>query len=423
MSDRRGKAAVVAVGDELISGDQVDLNTSWLAERLGELGWTVEVATLVGDDQTELAATYRQLAARAELVLSTGGLGPTLDDLTRHAVAEAAGVELCLDAETVDLIRAFFESLGRKASPANDRQALFPAGATILPNSAGTAPGFRVPLGEAELIVLPGPPRELHVIFEEVVRPYLASLPQPGEVTATARFYLSGLPESDFAEEVGEWMARSANPRMGVRAGAGVLKVKLQAHAEDSAAAEALLAARAEEFRARFERWIFSETDASPAAALARLLIEQGVSFACAESCTGGRIAAALTDQPGVSAVFLEGFVTYANEAKVARLGVDPGLIEAHGAVSEEVAGAMSRGAAERSGARLAVSTTGIAGPEGGTPEKPVGTVCFGVTLDGRTTTLTRRFSARGRSFVRDWATTAACDLARRALLAGESED
>ena len=420
MSERRGRAALVAVGDELICGDQVDLNTSWLAERLGELGWTVEVATLVGDDQTELAAVYRQLAARAELVLSTGGLGPTLDDVTRHAAAEAAGVELCLDAATAEDIRAFFQSLGREASVANDRQALFPAGATILPNSAGTAPGFRMPLGTAELIVLPGPPRELHVIFEEAVRPYLESRPRPGEVVATTRFFLCGLPESDFAEEVGEWMERGANPRMGVRAGAGVLKVKLEARAADPQGAEVLLADRAAEFRERFQRWIFSETDASPAAALGRLLIERGVSFACAESCTGGRLAAALTDQPGVSAVFLEGFVTYANQAKVDRLGVPAELIEEHGAVSEEVAGAMSRGAAERSGARLAVSTTGIAGPEGGSAEKPVGTVCFGVTFDGRTQTLTRRFSARGRSFVREWATVAACELARRAVLGSE---
>jgi PncC family amidohydrolase len=201
------------------------------------------------------------------------------------------------------------------------------------------------------------------------------------------------------------------------------LKVKLQAHAPEPEAAEALLATRAEEFRARFQRWIFSESDASPAAALGRLLIERGVTFACAESCTGGRIAAALTDQPGVSAVFLEGFVTYANEAKVARLGVPAELIEAHGAVSEEVAGAMSSAAAARSGARLAVSTTGIAGPEGGTPEKPVGTVCFGVTFEGQTHTLTRRFSARGRFFVREWATVAACELARRALLGAENAD
>jgi competence/damage-inducible protein CinA-like protein len=423
MSSRRGRAALVAVGDELISGEQLDLNTSWLAERLGELGWTVDVATLVGDDQEEIARTFRQLSQRAELVLSTGGLGPTLDDVTRHAAADAAGVELVLDEEAAAAIRAWFVSAGREASATNDRQALFPAGAEIVPNSAGTAPGFRVQLEGCTLIVLPGPPREMNQVFEEQVRPWLVGLPQPGDVSSSARFFLIGLPESDFAHEVGDWMQRDANPRIGVCAGGGVLKVKLEGRATSGEQAASLVAGRADEFRQRFARWIFSETNASPAVGLAELLIEEGVSFACAESCTGGGLAAALTDVAGISTVFREGVVTYSNEAKIARLGVEPELLAAHGAVSEEVAGAMSRGVAERAGVRLALSTTGIAGPGGGSAEKPVGLVCFGVTLDGQTTTHTRRFPDRGRAFVRQWAIFAACELARRALTPSSKGD
>ncbi len=421
MSTRRGRAAIVAVGDELISGDQLDLNTSWLAGQLAELGWTVDVATLVGDDQAEIAGTFRQLAARAELVISTGGLGPTLDDVTRHAAAQAAGVGLQLDEEAAETIRAWFLSRGRQPAASNDRQALFPEGSTRITNSAGTAPGFRMKLEACDLIVLPGPPRELHTVFDEQVRPWLSELPRAGEVLQLAHFYLIGLSESDFAKDVGEWMQRDANPRMGVRASRGVLKVKLEARAALEQQAAALVAARAAEFRERFARWIYSEVDDCTSAALGRLLLEREVSFACAESCTGGQIAAALTDLPGISAVFREGFVTYSNEAKVARLGVEPGLIAAHGAVSEQVAAAMSRGAAERAGVRLAISTTGIAGPGGGTPDKPVGLVCFGVTFDGETSTTTRRFPARGRAFVREWATSAACELARRALIGAKT--
>lgn len=417
MSARASRAAILAVGDELIAGDQVDLNTSWLAERLGRLGWTVERAALVGDDEEEIAAALRDLGERAALVISTGGLGPTLDDVTRHAAARAAGVELALDEEVRRGIHALFERAGRRASAANDRQALFPVGAQVLANRAGTAPGFRLRVGASDVVCLPGPPRELHVVFEDVVEPWLGASPPPGEVRRGARFYLIGLSESDFAERVGGWMARDANPRMGVRAGGGVLKVKLEAHAADAATCEGLLQRRAAAFRERFAEHIFSEREASPAAALMSILLERGCTFAAAESCTGGRLSAELTETPGASEVFREGFVTYSNEAKTARLGVPPALLAAHGAVSEEVAAAMAAGAAERSGARLAVSITGIAGPGGGTLEKPVGTVCFGLAHAGEVSAETRRFPDRGRDLVRTWAVHAACDLARRALL------
>jgi nicotinamide-nucleotide amidase len=417
MSTIAGRAAIVAVGDELVSGEQPDKNIAWLAQRLGELGYTVEIATLVGDDEQGIAALFRQLANRAELVFSSGGLGPTLDDLTRHAAAAAAGVELVLDDESLAQVRAHCAARGTEASPASQRQALLPDGARLLPNSVGTAPGFVLGIEGSHLVVLPGPPRELQVVFEEQVQPFLLGLPRPALGRSAARFFLMGLAESDFAGAVGAWMAREANPRMGVCAGRGVLKVKLEATGANQAEAQEILAARVELFRTRFSKEIFSEEDAEPALALGRLLIERGVTCATAESCTGGALAAALTQVPGISAVFREGFVTYSNEAKQVRLGVSPADLATHGAVSEEVAGAMSRGAAERAGASLAISTTGIAGPSGGNPKTPVGLVCFGVTHAGATRTYTRRFRPRGRSFVRDWAVNASCELARRALL------
>lgn len=417
MSSPPRRAALLATGDELVTGDQVDLNSSWLATRLGELGWSVERAVLVGDDEERIAEAMTELAARCSLVISTGGLGPTLDDVTRHAAARAAGVELERCEEVVGRIRDWFAARGREMAPANERQALRPAGATWMLNSAGTAPGFRVRVGDAWLLVLPGPPREVHEVFEEEVRPFLATLPPPGEVLLRRCFFLFGLSESTFAELVGEWMDRDANPQIGVRAGGGVLSVKLVGRGPDAAAAQSATERRALQVAERFERWIFSETTPEPAVALGALLIERGVTFACAESCTGGLVASRLVDVPGISQVLLEGVVAYSNESKVERLGVDPDLIEAHGAVSAEVAAAMAAGAAARSGARLTLSTTGIAGPGGGTPEKPVGLVHVGTCLDGEVRTTELRLVARGRAFVRNWAANTACDLARRRLL------
>ena len=417
MNDRARTAALIATGDELVSGDQVDLNSSWIAARLGELGWGVERVTLIGDDEEAIAEEMIRLASRAALVISTGGLGPTLDDVTRHAAACAAGVELELDQRVVARIARWFTDRGRVASASNERQALRPVGAVWMPNSAGTAPGFRVQVGESWIVVLPGPPRETQQVFEEELRPFLLGLPAEGETTHTHRFYLFGLSESEFAEKVGEWMDREANPRVGVSAGGGVLKVKLEGTASTEVKARAATLERAALFAERFERWIFSENEPDPAAVLGTLLIEKRMSFACAESCTGGLIASRLVDVPGISEVFLEGFVTYSNTAKVERLGVDPALLADRGAVSAEVAAAMATGAAERSGARLAISTTGIAGPTGGTVDKPVGLVQIGVSLDGVVETHERRFPPRGRVFVRNWSANTACDLARRRLL------
>jgi len=418
MSPRAGVAYLLTIGDELIAGEQRDLNSAWQAQRLAQLGYRVEGVRLVGDDEEEIAAALTELAPRASLILCTGGLGPTLDDLTRHAVARAAGRELVRDAEVVDGIRRWFEAGGRTMTAANERQALFPEGATRLENSAGTAPGFRLELEGCDVAVLPGPPREMKTVFEEELAEWLGSCAPVESRVETARFYLFGLPESDFADRVGEWMDRDESPRMGVRASGGVLKVKLEARGVGSGE---ILADRAAAFRERLGRWIFSETSPEPAEVLAAHLIERRTTFACAESCTGGELASRLIAQPGISAVFLEGFVTYSNAAKVERLGVPEALLEAHGAVSPEVAEAMARGASERSGARLALSTTGVAGPDGGTPEKPVGLVHVGIAFDGRVESHELRLPARGRAFVRTWAVNSACDLARRALLAADA--
>jgi nicotinamide-nucleotide amidase len=416
---RRPRVALVAIGDELLNGEQLDTNSSWLSERLWGEGWEVCEVCLVGDHENLIVATLNRLAGEMDLVLTTGGLGPTLDDLTRHAVARAVGAELLLDAEVVAWLQRLFESFGRVMSPANERQALFPTGAVVLRNDQGTAPGFRVahPAG-AWLASFPGPPRELHLMFENQLLPFLRSMRPAEEQGCVARFNLFGVSESDFAVGVGPWMDRLADPRMGVCASGRVLKVRVESTGLQVEGAVARFESRVQEFEALYGDAIFSRGDPRTATALGQLLMERQVTIATAESCTGGEVASRLVAQAGISEVFLEGFVTYSDRAKAERLGVPEDLLKAHGAVSAPVAKAMALGAAQQSGARLSISTTGIAGPGGGSEEKPVGLVFIGICLDGVASSHELRFPDRGRDLIRDWTATSACELARRRLLA-----
>ncbi|MFT7485958.1 MAG: nicotinamide-nucleotide amidase [Candidatus Paceibacteria bacterium] len=413
---KRPKACLLALGDELLNGQQLDTNSSWLSEKLWALGWEVKTISIVGDDEQAIVDELAAHGGQVDLILTTGGLGPTLDDLTRHAVARAAGCEIVLDDSVCKWLEHLFAELGRKMSPANERQALFPEGAQVLANSNGTAPGFRIQLAAGAWVVsMPGPPREVQSMFEEQVLPFLVEsfgeVPEP----RVAKFFLYGLPESVFAKEVGEWMSREAEPRMGVCASGRVLKVRIES--TQPAVPREEFDTRVNRFAQRFDSHIFSRTDPSTARALGSLLMKSGVTFACAESCTGGEVASRLVAQEGISQVFLEGFVTYSNRAKMDRLGIPQALLKAHGAVSPQVAGAMAAGAARATGARLTLSTTGVAGPGGGSDDKPVGLVQVGICCDGEVSTHELRFPQRGRDLIRDWSVTSACELARRALL------
>ncbi len=405
------RAWIVASGDELVQGRGLDTNSAWLAGELAALGVAVERFVVLGDDEAALCELARAAAREVELLVVTGGLGPTLDDLTRHALARAAGVALEEDARALEALRAWFTARGRPFADSNRRQALFPRGAEILPNAAGSAPGFLLRCGRALFAALPGPPREMERVFADELRSRLERLLPPRPIRAQARFQLFGLPEAVFADRCGEWMARDADPLLGVTAHSGVLSAQLASHSAER------LAARAAEFRARFGEWIFSEDSNDLAHVLGRLLLERGISIATAESCTGGLLAQRLTQLPGISAVFGWGFVSYANAAKQDLLGVEPALLESHGAVSLAVAEAMARGAAQRSGARLSISITGVAGPDGGTEEKPVGLVCFATSFDGLIQSTERRFAVRGRDLIREFAAQTALDLARRRVL------
>jgi len=404
------RAALVAVGDELLSGAQTDSNSPWLARALAELGIPVTGIELVGDDEPEIAAAVTRALARAELVLVGGGLGPTLDDVSRHGVARALERDLEEDPVALAEVRAWFDRRGVPMSDTNRRQALFPSGATIVRNRAGTAPGFRIERGARAVLALPGPPRELHVVWREEVVPWLTARGWARPPIPEHRFFLFGIPESQFAERSGAWMARDADPRMGCTVRDGTLTASLRARG-DAPADRRLLEERVEAFRERFRSEIYSEAEWEIEAVLARELLARGLTVSAAESCTGGLVLGLLTRVPGISRALAQGFVTYADAAKAELLGVPEELLARHGAVSREVAEAMVAGVERASRCDLALAVTGIAGPDGGSAEKPVGLVWFATSFRGRVLATERRFPPTDRDAIRRWAARTALFL------------
>jgi len=413
---RSARAAIVAIGDELLEGRIVDANSGWISARLAELGIKSDVFVVRGDDADALEGALRELCAAHALVIATGGLGPTLDDVTREAAARAAGVGLATCEEVLEGLRESYRLRGREMPASNVRQALLPEGAERMANRCGTAPGFRMPLGSALLAALPGPPHEMRDMFERELAPWLGTRFAQRSSFARARFLLAGLAESAFADRAGSWMERNASPRMGVTARFGVLEVTLHSEASDAERARALLEPRAREFRQRFGSAIFSEDEARLEFVVGRRLLELGLTVATAESCTGGLVAELLTEVPGISAAFREGWITYSDEAKVRRLGVPRELLEKHGAVSSEVARAMAEGAARESGAELALAVTGIAGPGGGSAAKPVGLVWIAVARRGVALAREMRNPPVDRASIRRYAAHAALDFLRTEL-------
>jgi nicotinamide-nucleotide amidase len=380
------RAALVSIGDELLTGRLADQDAPLVAAALAELGLAVGQVAVLPDDEALLVSTLRRLAQDHALIVTSGGLGPTLDDVTRHAVATAAGVELHESAEAWEQVRAWFVQRGVEPSPTNRRQALLPAGAELLRNQRGTAPGLWLPLPNGTVVAcLPGPPGELLGMLRGELVPRLAARFVGAPRLLRRAFALFGLPESHFAERAGDWMDRSVDPLMGVTARDGLLVASLVSSAPD---AEQRLEARAVEFRERFAQHLFAEQDEELEFALGRRLLELGCTVTVAESCTGGRIAAALTRVPGISAVLEECFVTYSNGAKQRRLGVSPGLpsVWASPASLDLWAAARSgpwarctsgSSTAARSGPSSGASRRWSATASGATPSRP-GSTCFG---------------------------------------------
>ena len=408
------KAATIAIGNELIEGRHADTNSGEIAIRLAELGIEVEQFVVLGDDLARLERIFRELTAEYPIVVVTGGLGPTLDDITREAAAAAARVPLLRDEAQFEHLQQLWALRGRPMPAANERQAWFPRGAQVMANATGSAPGFRVWIDGGVLAALPGPPREMRAMLEAELLPWIRSTCGVGPAISVSSLYLCGLPESQFADEVGAWMQRGENPRVDVTAHSGVLSVKVVSKQASQEHARAQTRARADELAVRFAAHLFSREDSRLEVALVAALRERGWRITFAESCTGGGVAARLTSVPGASDVFREGWVTYSNEAKIQRLGVPAELIENHGAVSREVVEAMAEGARRESGADLALALTGIAGPGGGSAAKPVGLVWFAVAAPSGVRSFERRYAQHGRESVRAFAVHTSLELAWR---------
>ena len=363
------RISTLSIGDELLCGEVVDTNANHVAGRLYDSGFRVCRHLTVGDREEEIVAALQELALIGDAVIVTGGLGPTPDDLTAAAAARAAGVELELSAVALEHLERFAKRVSGGLHPANRRQALVPAGSVPIDNPLGTACGFRVQIGRAGLFFLPGVPFEMKRMLEESVLPALSD----GKSTPRKRITLKlfGISEAAAAARLEGCLAADSPIELAYCVKFPEILLILRCHARH---AEALQAA-AEAVRERLADFVFAEGEESMDTLLASLFKKSGLTLALAESCTGGMIAAGITALAGSSAYFLEGNVTYSNRAKTRMLQVPSKLIEARGAVSAEVASAMALGARSAAGSDLSLSVTGIAGPDGGTPEKPVGTV------------------------------------------------
>jgi nicotinamide-nucleotide amidase len=403
---------ILSTGDELLTGQIVDTNSAWLMDRLWELGLMVRRKTLVGDDRQDLDAAIRETTARADLVVMSGGMGPTEDDLTSEAVAAVLGVPLEPHPPSLEAIRERFRRFGRTMTPNNEKQARFPRGAEVIPNRFGTAPGFSVRVGRGEVVCFPGVPSEFRGLSEEWLLPRLAA--RLGQVPTAGLVKLFGVGESHADHEMRPVMddPENAGVRFGYRAHWPEVHVKW-------AVPDPGAAARAERIRlavrAIFGEQVFGEgKDELPELVVARLA-ERGERVALAESCTGGLLAELLTDVPGASAVLDLGVVAYANAMKERVLGVDGALLAAHGAVSEPVARAMAEGARRTAGATWGIGITGIAGPSGGTAEKPVGTVHLALAGPAGTEAVARLYRGE-RTRIRRQAAFEALNLLRLAM-------
>jgi len=407
-------AEIIAVGSEMLTSQRIDTNSLYLADQLNALGVEVRRKLIVGDDRTLLTAAVRQALEYAGIVILTGGLGPTEDDVTRESVAAALGRPLAFHPEISDAIEERFRRRQRKMAEINKRQAYAIEGAQILPNTNGTAPGQWIEHEGRVVILLPGPPGELKPMFAGECLPRLIER-LPRQVIRTRFYRVTGLTESDLDALIAPVYTRYTNPSTTILASPGDIQIHLRARCESAEQAERLLAEVAAPIEDLLGKHLFSRNGDPLEAIVGTLLREHEATLSIAESCTGGMVGERITSVPGSSNYFLGGFITYSDLLKTELLGVDPALIEKHSAVSKEVACAMAEGARARSGATFALSITGEAGPDSSSGV-PVGTVFVGFAGPDKTEAI--RFAMPGdRPRIRGFATQAALDLLRRRLL------
>ena len=413
-------AEIIAVGSELLGHTRVDTNSLYVTRRLLEAGIPVRTKSVVGDSEADVAAALAAALSRADLVVMTGGLGPTDDDVTRNAVSRVLARPLHEDAAVVERIRGRFQARGVDMPSINRRQAMVPEGAEVLLNARGTAPGLWIEADDKIVILLPGPPPELQPMVDALVRDRLAAR-AAGLRYLTRIVRIAGRTESHVEVAAqplyDRWRREARAIDVTILASPGTIDLHLTAAAREPSEADAVLAHAAADLRDAFGDDLYTDTGSSMEDVVGRLLLERKYTIAVAESCTGGLLTSRLTDIPGSSAYVDRSVVAYSNESKVAWLGVGSDVLAAHGAVSEPVAEAMATGIRSRASTTVGVGVTGIAGPGGGSREKPVGLVVIGVAGPWGNSVRTRRFSGT-REQVKWHASSAALDDVRRALLA-----
>ena len=410
---------LLAIGTELLLGQLVDTNTPYVAAQLADVGVNVFAAHTIGDNKTRIVAAMRSALERADGAITTGGLGPTVDDMTRDAVCEALGLESVLHQPSVDAMKAMLASMGRPERDLENNlsQAYAPAGAYVLENPNGSAPGFVAFDARGKFVAsMPGVPSEMKAMLGERLIPYLRERYDLRERITTAIIHTIGIAEAEIDRRIGDLFASLENPKIAVLAHGYKCDVKVMAKAGSAGEAEALIAPVRAELERRLEGYVYGNDGETIEGAVQRELLRRGETIAVAESCTGGRVASALTATPGSSAVFLGGVVAYDNAVKMAELDVPADVLAAHGAVSEETARTMASGVRARLKTDVGFATTGIAGPDGGSEQKPVGLIWFALAMpDGRL--LAEKMNFRGdRNAIQARASTYALGMLWRAL-------
>lgn len=408
------KAELISIGTELLLGDIVNTNAQFLAKELAALGIDVYHQCVIGDNEERVLKALKEAFDRCDIIITTGGLGPTQDDLTKELGAKYFNKKMILHEPSLEWIKKYLDIKEDEILEANKNQAYFPEGSVVLPNEKGTAPGAIISENNKTLIILPGPPKEMKAMFTNHAAKYLSKL--TGEVIKSKTLRIFGIGESLMAKKANDIIQNSTNPTVAPYAKDYEVTLRITAKDKNEEKCDSLIKDKCDEINCILGEYIYGEGDTSLDAVVAELLCIKKLSVSTAESCTGGMIAATLISYPGISDVFKEGAVTYSNESKINRLGVKEETLNKFGAVSEETAREMAEGMAREANTDIAISTTGIAGPGGGNEEKPVGLVYIGIFIKGKT--IVQKFNLTGgRESVRRKATMNALNILRKELI------
>lgn len=411
---------IIAVGTEILLGNIVNTNAAYLAEKCAGLGLSCYHQDVVGDNEERLMETIRLALTRADIILLSGGLGPTQDDLTKEAAAKVMGKALYLHEPSREAIRQFFAERNLEITENNWKQAMVPEGCTVVENPGGTAPGIIMAENGKHVVLMPGPPGELIPMFERSIMPYLAGLTSGVIYSQTVK--ICGVGESKAESMMEDLVDAQSNPTIATYAKIGEVHLRVTATAQDEKEAKKLVKPMVKELKGRFGNHVYTtDSEVTLEKAVVDLLMANKLTACTVESCTGGMLSARLINVPGVSEVFKSGYVTYSNKSKRKLLGIKKNILMKHGAVSEQIAREMAKTAAILARTDVSVSTTGIAGPDGGTPEKPVGLVYIGCNVCGRITVKECHFNGN-REKIRESTVSAALSLMRECILQYYSE-